>query len=422
MIRTLDRYVASLFLKVWLVCVFGAPLLFIIIRLTDDLDTLLARGLTPREVLLGYLYDFPYQVSLSFPVAALFGAVFTVAMMSRHFEVTAAKASGVSFYRLIAPILILGALLSVAGLALGEVVPITNRMREEVLGNRASSRRAVRTQFVYGADGGRAYTIRRLSSRDGEIRDIVIDREGTGPEYPTYRIYAPTARWDGGDWKLASGYLRYYTAPDRVITFEFDTLVQRSFWETPEQLLAEPKDPEEMDYEELGRFIESIEVRRRCPGAGRRADAQDRLPGLLPDRRPVRHVAGDDHGTEGAGRRGRDRADLGARVPAVDPDRPGHGRRRSAAARGGRLDAEPAVPRARAGAVRPDSDLRDGAHLGAQLSIGISISASQYPISNIQYPITKVRRVTRVAERENLVIGYGVSDIETKKVGSGSPG
>lgn len=257
--RTLDRYIAASFLKVFLVCVLGAPLLFIIIKLTDDLDTYLARGLSPGEVFLAYLYEFPFQMSLSFPVAALFGAVFTVALMSRHFEITAAKASGVSFYRIIAPILVLGGLLSVVGLGLAQLVPLTNRLRAETLRERASTSRTVRTQFVYGADGGRAYTIRRLLATEGKIREIVIDREGTGPDYPTYRIYAPRADWDGESWRLIDGVVHYFPEADRTVTFAFDTLVQRDFSETPLELLAEPKNPDEMGYGELGRFIESIE-------------------------------------------------------------------------------------------------------------------------------------------------------------------
>ncbi len=257
--RTLDRYVAGLYIKVWLICVFGAPLMFMIIKLADDLDKYLARGLAAQQVLLAYLYDFPYQMSLSFPVASLFGAVFTVALMSRNFEITAAKASGISFFRIIAPMVALGTLLSIVGLGLAELVPVTNRLRAETLGERGRSSRTVRTRFVYGADGGRAYTVRRLQTGMGRIDDIVIDREGTGPEYPTYRIYAPQAQWAESRWRLERGYLHYYPERDRAVIFAFDSIYPLDFSESPQALLAEPKDPEEMDYRELGQFIESIE-------------------------------------------------------------------------------------------------------------------------------------------------------------------
>lgn len=277
--RTLDQYVASLYLRVWVICVVGAPVLFIIFKLTDDLDKYLARGLSLQQIMLAYLYDFPYQMSLSLPVASLFGAVFTVALMSRNFEITAAKASGLSFYRLIAPMLLLGAVLSVAGVALGELVPVTNRLRAEALQERASSARTVRSQFVFGADGGRAYTVKRLLAEQGLIQDIVIDREGTGPDYPTYRIYAPTAEWADGRWRMLRGYLHYFPTELRVLTFSFDTLNQRDFLETPQDLLAEPKDPEEMNYRELGQFIDSI---RRSGGDARKLEVEQKLKVALP--------------------------------------------------------------------------------------------------------------------------------------------
>ncbi|NIR46569.1 MAG: YjgP/YjgQ family permease [Gemmatimonadetes bacterium] len=277
--RTLDRYVAGLYIKVWFICVLGAPLLFIVIKLTDDLDKYLARGLSIQQVLLAHVYDFPYQMGLSFPVASLFGAVFTVALMSRNFEVTAAKASGISFYRLIGPLVVLGIVLSLAGLALGELVPITNRLRAETLEERGSVTTAVRNQFVYGADGGRAYKIRRLNAETGVIRDILIEREGTGPDYPTYSIHAPAAEWDRDSWVLTDGYLHYYPQPGRVVTFSFDTLHQPDFTESPRELQAEPKDPEEMNFRELGRFIQSIQ---RSGGDARQLIVQQMLKIAFP--------------------------------------------------------------------------------------------------------------------------------------------
>jgi lipopolysaccharide export system permease protein len=277
--KWLDRYVASFYLKVWAVCVFGAPFLFIVFKLTDDLDKYLSRGLTVQQIMLAELFDFPYQMSLSLPVASLFGAVFAVALMSRHSEVTAAKASGISFYRLIAPLIVLGTLVSIGGLALGELVPVTNRLRAETLGERARSSRGIRNQFVYGADGGRAYTVRRLVAADGRIEDIVIDREGTGSNYPTYRLFAPTAEWDGTHWILLDGYLNYYPDPGQMMTLAFDTLKQKDFTETPQQLLAEQKDPEEMNYAELGRFIESI---RRSGGDARKLQVERMLKIAVP--------------------------------------------------------------------------------------------------------------------------------------------
>ena len=90
--RTLDRYVLRQFFRIFGVCVLGVPFLFIVIKFTDDIDNLLADAVTRGDVFMHYVYLFPYHVLLAFPIACLIGAVFTVSSMTRHLEITAAKA------------------------------------------------------------------------------------------------------------------------------------------------------------------------------------------------------------------------------------------------------------------------------------------------------------------------------------------
>jgi lipopolysaccharide export system permease protein len=47
--------------------------------------------------------------------------------------------------------------------------------------------------------------------------------------------------------------------PDQALSFTFDSMRVRSLVETPAALLAEPKDPEEMRYGELRRYIGWLE-------------------------------------------------------------------------------------------------------------------------------------------------------------------
>jgi len=259
-VRILDRYLLGLFLKIFVVCVFGVPLVFIVIDLTDNLDDYLRDGTAKVDILLYYFYQFPYQALLAFPIAALLGAVFSIATLARNFEITAAKASGVSLYRLTAPMLVAAFLLSLVALGLSEVIPITNRKAGDARGGEARFG-AMRSSFVYRGVEGRVYKIDRLDTELGVITDVGVDRRGTGYEYPTYNITAETARWDSAAsrWVLEDGRLRYLPEDDRTLTFRFSELWQQEFTEKPHELLARPKDQEEMQYAELGEFIEAIE-------------------------------------------------------------------------------------------------------------------------------------------------------------------
>src|SRR5512141_2933066 len=148
MFRILDRYLSREFLRLFVVFVLGAPLLFIIGDLVDHLDKFIDDGRSARVVALNYVYQMPVFILWSFPIAALIATIFTVSNMTRHSEVAAAKAGGVSFRRLTLPLVVLGALLTIAALGLTELVPVTTRMRAEVMGDRGPAQGA-RPDFVY---------------------------------------------------------------------------------------------------------------------------------------------------------------------------------------------------------------------------------------------------------------------------------
>ncbi|HEX8831997.1 MAG TPA: LptF/LptG family permease, partial [Longimicrobium sp.] len=110
----LSRYVARQFLATFTMLVLGLPLLFIIGDITDNIDKYIDRGITGGRLFMAYVYQFPLFVLYGFPIAALVATVFTIGGMTRHQEITAAKAGGISFYRLFLPILTLGLLLVAA--------------------------------------------------------------------------------------------------------------------------------------------------------------------------------------------------------------------------------------------------------------------------------------------------------------------
>src|SRR5206468_4070335 len=91
--------------KVFFLRAFGCPRVVFVIDLVDNLDKYLARGVSKQHLALSYVYYLPETVTLVFPVAVLFAVVFTVGALGRHAELTAAKASGISFHRLVRPLL-----------------------------------------------------------------------------------------------------------------------------------------------------------------------------------------------------------------------------------------------------------------------------------------------------------------------------
>ena len=259
--RLLDRYIALQFVRIFLVCVLGVPLIFMLINLADNIDVFVDQDVTRLQVALHYIFQFPYQSLLAFPIAALLGSVFTVAAMTRHSEITALKAGGVSFYRLSVPILIAATLLSFVALGLTEVVAVTNRKAVEALEPEETRSESIRQFFVYRGDDGFVYKARQLDTREGLMEDVQIERKGSGPEFPTMHVTASTGRYDSvaSRWLLQDGWARRFYGPDQERAYQFREMLIPQLDESPEALQARPKEPDEMRYAELGRLIEAIE-------------------------------------------------------------------------------------------------------------------------------------------------------------------
>lgn len=251
--RLLDRLVIGSFFRLFLAFVLGAPLLFILGDVTERLDDYLDRGVPGLDVALAYVYQLPNFILWSFPIAGLVAAVFTVHSMTTHREIVAAKAGGISFRRLTAPLLVMGVLLTGVALGLSELVPSTNRIAAELLLER-SGRREWRAYFVYQGEDGRSVSVRRLSVNDSSMVGVVMQTEPEG-DVPALHVIADQATFQGErGWTFHSGFLRQLSEAVPERSFQFQEMRARGFDERPDELLEEPREADEMTYAELRRL------------------------------------------------------------------------------------------------------------------------------------------------------------------------
>jgi lipopolysaccharide export system permease protein len=270
LVRPLDRYVFVEWTKIFLSTALGLPILLVIIDLTDHLQSYLDRNIPQADIALSYVYWVPQSMFLAMPAAVLFATVFSIGTFTRHSEVTAAKASGISFYRLIAPILV-GALIAAGlDLVIGEMVPITDARRSDLLGESKIGSGTQRTNFTYGAEYGRVYKALSLDATQGTLDKLQIERKGNGPDYPTVVVSSAGAKYSPktGVWTLQQGEMHVIrdsswkdaaSAGSPSFVMSFGQMVDKRMKERPLDLMAKPRNPQEMRYAELSRFIQALE-------------------------------------------------------------------------------------------------------------------------------------------------------------------
>ena len=259
--KPLDRYVLSEWVKIFAGTALGFPVLVIVIDLTEKLDKYLQRSLSLKSIALAYLYGVPDTMFLVLPAAVLFATVFSVGAFTRHSEITAAKASGISFYRFIRPMAFGSVLAAALGLGIGALSPYTNSRRVELLKERQFSNRSTRFNFTYAAENERMYTVGSADVDKRTLEGVVVERKGKDASYPTYFVAAREGKYDPRtrQWILKAGVLHILPTDSMNISVTFDSLRDRRMREEPRALMASSKVPDEMSFAELGQFIRALE-------------------------------------------------------------------------------------------------------------------------------------------------------------------
>ncbi len=195
-------------------------MLFVIIDLFGNLKKFIKHHVPPVEILTYYGFILVPVLELIAPVALLLSALYTLAKLTRHNELTAMRASGVSRWRLMTPFLTVG---------LGFVILIA--VLKETVVPRALD--YTTTFFKTQSDPGAIATIHeKIAYMDGQTRSIwwierldasrphiahsVIVTRNTAQQGLREEIAATRAEWMDGVWWFF-GYVSEITDDDDLV-------------------------------------------------------------------------------------------------------------------------------------------------------------------------------------------------------------
>lgn len=119
MIRTLHTYIARDLARVTALALTAFTLMMTVFAVMEPLRK---RGLGPEQVVSLFAYTLPVMFSLTLPIAALFAATIVYGRFAQDNELLASRASGISTLSLLKPALVLGAMVTIASLALSNFV------------------------------------------------------------------------------------------------------------------------------------------------------------------------------------------------------------------------------------------------------------------------------------------------------------
>jgi LPS export ABC transporter permease LptF/LPS export ABC transporter permease LptG len=278
----LDEYVMRSYATNFILTLAAFAMLFVVFTFFELIGDIV-HNRTSLIVVGDYLLSLiPYIISTVTPLCSLLAVLVTFSTLNRSSELTAMKATGISLYRVVAPIFVLAAVLSVLLFAFNEsYLPSANRrqeaLRAEIKGKPAQTFLRPDRKWISGQSGPDASSTQSASSAISAAPARIFYYQAFDPDRKIFanltvfefdprnftlvrRIFASTTRWDAsvGNWVFDNGWQRTF-ADQTVASYQPFTVASfPEIHEQPAYFMKEDKQSQEMNYGELTGYIADL--------------------------------------------------------------------------------------------------------------------------------------------------------------------
>jgi LPS export ABC transporter permease LptG/LPS export ABC transporter permease LptF len=266
----LDEYVMGSFLRNFFLVLISLIVLFIIFTFFELIGDIL-RYRTPLAVVADYLVNLiPFILNSILPLCALVAVLITFGTLNRNSELTAMKATGISLYRIVAPMLVVATLLSALLFVFDETyLPAANRRQEallsEIKGKPAQTFLRPDRKWISGQANGnnqptRIFYYQFFDPDKNDFANITVFEFQPGTFNLTRRIFAQSARWDDklNEWVFEDGWQRTFQGESTSNYEPFTVSTFPEIHEQPSYFKKEDRQSEQMSYTELATYIQDL--------------------------------------------------------------------------------------------------------------------------------------------------------------------
>ena len=267
--RILDEYVVREFLNTFLLVLSGFVLLMLVFTFFDLVGDILRNHISLTTVgayLINLTPDMLYRLA---PLAVLIAALVTFGVLNRNSEIVAMKATGISLYRLVIPIVSIAAILAVSLFLFDQYyLPQANR-RQEALRNIIKGRPPQTVlhpehNWIFGqphtGEPGRIYYYEFYDPDRKEFANLSVFEFDPSSFSLTRRIFAARVFWveQNGTWRLQRGWVRDMNGSETTGFREFRQTSLFEIHEDPDYFTQENPQSQEMNFGQLDSYIRRL--------------------------------------------------------------------------------------------------------------------------------------------------------------------
>jgi LPS export ABC transporter permease LptG/LPS export ABC transporter permease LptF len=270
----LDEYVMGSFLRNFALVLASLVILFIIFTFFELIGDII-RYRTPLVTVGEYLLNLiPFILSNIVPLCSLVAVLITFGALNRSSELTAMKATGISLYRIVAPMLVVATILSALLFAFDETyLPAANRRQEALLsvikGKPAQTFLRPDRKWMSGQTTGpngsqteptRIFYYQFFDPDRDVFANLTVFEFQPGSFNLTRRIFAQSAHWDAtvNRWVFENGWQRSFSGESVTNYQPFTLSTFPEIHEQPSYFKKEDRQSQEMSYTELSSYIQDL--------------------------------------------------------------------------------------------------------------------------------------------------------------------
>jgi lipopolysaccharide export system permease protein len=260
--RVLHRYVIREYLKIFSLSLSSLLLIYIIVLFFQKVDLFVKHKAPFHLIFLYLLYKIPEVIfQWTLPYGVLLATLLTFGTLSRHSEITAMKAGGVSLYRITFPLFFIVFFIGLCSFLGNEyLVPLTNHKTRYLLS--VQLRKEPPASFfknykIWYRSGHHIFNIQLLDPKKKALKGVTL-YECDDQFRCLQRIDANEVKWINGKWKFYDGSVRDFDEGGSIQTTPFREL-EISLPENWESFESIERQSREMSYTELRTYIQRIQ-------------------------------------------------------------------------------------------------------------------------------------------------------------------
>ena len=259
--NTLDRYISREFTRFFLLILAALVSVYMLGLLIDVIADAFKNNIQGKVVFEYLAFAQPQIFFHMLPLSTLMATLVCFAILTKTSELIAAKAGGISLYRLAVPVVLMGVTVSVGCFALQEyLLPYANRraaeLRDQIKKSPVQSYNVLNRKWMMG-ESEELYNYAYYDPNSRKFSGLAVYKYDTDPFALTERFYTEEAKWESdiGAWVFSKGWKRNFAEGRQIERFE--ALPVRDM-EPPSYFVKEQKRSNQMTYLELTRYVEDL--------------------------------------------------------------------------------------------------------------------------------------------------------------------